>query len=89
MEPWRYNLTVKRKSLNYLSQPMTSNGQLPVILNRPHGGLAIPSEVESRLAITNVALYNDCDLCVDQLFDFDQVESSHSSLEHKEQNDLR
>ncbi len=43
---------------------------LPVILSCPHGGLEVPPQVADRLAVDMVALYNDCDLWVDQLFDF-------------------
>ncbi|MBV7335865.1 N-formylglutamate amidohydrolase [Chloroflexi bacterium TSY] len=68
---------------------MNSNGQLPVILSRPHGGLSVPSEVEARLAVTDVALYNDCDLWVDQLFDFDQSKYDRSSDLHTKQNDAK
>jgi len=44
---------------------------LPVILSRPHGGLDTPPEIVDDLAIDQTDLYNDCDLRVDQLFDFD------------------
>ncbi|MEM7128812.1 MAG: N-formylglutamate amidohydrolase [Chloroflexota bacterium] len=44
---------------------------LPIILSRPHGGLSIPVEIQDRLAIDETALYNDCDLWIDKLFDFD------------------
>lgn len=50
---------------------MTDAGPIPVILSRPHGGLQIPPEIVDCLAIDQVALYNDCDLWVDQLFDFE------------------
>ncbi len=45
---------------------------LPIILSRPHGGLAVPPEVETKLAIDQVDLYNDCDLWVDD----------HSNFQH-------
>ena len=48
---------------------------LPVILSRPHGGMQTPSEIAHNLAITKQDLYNDCDLWVDELYDF-----SHSDL---------
>lgn len=43
---------------------------LPIILSRPHGGLDTPPEIVDCLAIDQLALYNDCDLWIDQLFDF-------------------
>lgn len=43
---------------------------LPIILSLPHGGLAVPDEVQGRLAINATTIYNECDLWVDQLFDF-------------------
>ena len=47
------------------------NPPLPVVQSIPHGGLSVPDEVAGRLAIHNVTIYNECDLWVDQLFDFD------------------
>ena len=43
---------------------------MPVILSCPHGGLDIPPEVRNLLAIDDTVIYNECDLWVDQLFDF-------------------
>lgn len=43
---------------------------LPVIISRPHGGLEVPHEVQKNLAIEQISLYNDCDLWLDQLYDF-------------------
>ena len=43
---------------------------LPVLLSLPHGGLDVPEEVASRLAIDATTIYNECDLWVDDLFDF-------------------
>ena len=43
---------------------------LPIIQSLPHGGLSVPAEVVGRLAISETTLYNECDLWVDQLFDF-------------------
>lgn len=43
----------------------------PVVQSLPHGGLKTPPEIASRLAIREVTIYNECDLWVDQLFDFD------------------
>jgi len=48
---------------------MTSR-PLPVILSLPHGGLATPAEVVANLAIDATTIYNECDLWVDQLYDF-------------------
>ena len=50
----------------------------PIILSRPHGGLGVPPEIEGLLAINDISLYNECDLWIDQLFDF-----SHSDLYKK------
>ncbi len=47
-----------------------SQTPLPIIQSIPHGGLATPPEVVDRLAIGPTALYNDCDLWADQLYDF-------------------
>lgn len=47
---------------------------LPVVQSIPHGGLAVPDEVAGRLSITEVTIYNECDLWVDQLFDFDHAD---------------
>ncbi len=44
---------------------------LPVVQSIPHGGLETPPEVADQLAITDVTMYNECDLWVDDLFDFD------------------
>ena len=49
---------------------------LPIILSRPHGGLSTPEEVESKLAIDQIDLYNDCDLWVDDHFDFQHPDLS-------------
>ena len=43
---------------------------LPIIVSLPHGGLDLPGEVQGRLAINATTVYNECDLWVDQLFDF-------------------
>lgn len=47
---------------------------LPIIQSCPHGGLAVPKEVADRLAIDATTIYNECDLWVDQLFDFGNVD---------------
>lgn len=46
------------------------SARLPVLLSLPHGGLAVPPEVAARLAIDETVIYNECDLWVDELFDF-------------------
>lgn len=51
---------------------------LPVILSRPHGGLQVPPEVIQNLAIDQTALYNDCDLWLDQLYDFSTNDDANS-----------
>ena len=47
-----------------------NSGPVPVVLSCPHGGLAIPPEVSELLAIDETAIYNECDLWVEQLYDF-------------------
>ncbi len=47
-----------------------SAGPLPIVLSCPHGGLDIPPEIISLLAVDETAIYNECDLWADQLFDF-------------------
>lgn len=42
---------------------------LPIVQSIPHAGLGIPPEVADRLAISERAIYNECDLWADQLFD--------------------
>lgn len=49
---------------------------LPVIISRPHGGLDTPEEVRNNLAIGPLALYNDCDLWLDQLYDFNHYSNN-------------
>ena len=49
---------------------MGEEAALPLIVSLPHGGLDLPSEVQGRLAIDATTIYNECDLWVDQLFDF-------------------
>ena len=48
---------------------MTSSRPLPVVLSIPHAGLAVPPELDGLLALDARALYNECDLWADQLFD--------------------
>jgi N-formylglutamate deformylase len=43
---------------------------LPVILSIPHAGLAAPPPVRDRMEIDERAIYNECDLWADQLYDF-------------------
>jgi N-formylglutamate deformylase len=47
------------------------NVLLPILQSIPHGGLQTPPEMADRLAINDVTIYNECDLWVDQIFDFD------------------
>lgn len=44
--------------------------KLPIVQSIPHGGLGVPEEVAGNLAIDPVTIYNECDLWVEQLFDF-------------------
>lgn len=60
---------------------MMSVQPLPVILSRPHGGMQTPPEVAHNLAITKRDLYNDCDLWVDELYDFSHPDLAHSPSE--------
>lgn len=46
------------------------NGTLPIILSIPHGGLGVPPEIAGRLAVGERALYNECDLWAELLYDF-------------------
>lgn len=43
---------------------------LPVILSIPHGGFGVPDELAGRLAVTDTDIYNECDLWIEELFDF-------------------
>jgi N-formylglutamate amidohydrolase len=48
--------------------------KLPVAIVIPHAGLAIPPELDGRLALTPEQIFNEADAYVDQIFDFrDQV----------------
>jgi N-formylglutamate amidohydrolase len=47
-----------------------SQAPLPIIQSIPHSGLATPPEVADRLALKPAAIYNECDLWADQLYDF-------------------
>jgi N-formylglutamate deformylase len=42
----------------------------PIVQSIPHGGLTVPPEVHGRLAISDVTIYNECDLWADQIYDF-------------------
>jgi len=55
---------------------MTSRS-LPLILSLPHGGLASPPEVTTNLAVDETTIYNECDLWVDQLYDFNHADVAH------------
>lgn len=56
--------------------------RMPLILSRPHGGLAVPPEIRSRVIIDQAAVYNDCDLWVDELFDFSHPDLWPSASRH-------
>ena len=59
---------------------------LPVIISRPHGGLETPAEVQDNLAINQIALYNDCDLWLDELYDFGPKPNSQDSCNAADKN---
>ncbi len=44
---------------------------LPIIFSLPHGGLTVPEELQGRLAINDKDIFNECDLWIDDLFEFD------------------
>jgi formiminoglutamase len=44
--------------------------RLPIALVMPHGGLAVPPELDGRIALTPTQIFNEADLYVEQLFDF-------------------
>jgi len=56
------------------AQQQQPQSPLPIILSLPHGGLVAPDAVQGQLAITATTIYNECDLWVDQLFDFAQAD---------------
>jgi len=43
---------------------------LPILQSIPHAGLQAPEEYRSLLALDETAIYNECDLWVDQIYDF-------------------
>jgi N-formylglutamate amidohydrolase len=43
---------------------------LPIVQSIPHGGLQAPELLRELLALDETALYNECDLWVDQIYDF-------------------
>lgn len=49
---------------------MPATARLPIVQSIPHGGLDAPPEVGSRLALSDIAIYNECDLWVDDLYNF-------------------
>lgn len=49
---------------------------LPFVQSIPHAGLDRPPELDGRLLLDDVAVYNECDLWADKLFDF-----AHPDLE--------
>ncbi len=47
-----------------------SPNPLPIVQSCPHAGLGVPPEIQDKLAISSVDLYNDCDLWADLHYDF-------------------
>jgi N-formylglutamate deformylase len=47
---------------------MTNRYPLAIIL--PHGGLAVPPELNGRIALTPEQLFNEADAYVDEIFDY-------------------
>lgn len=43
---------------------------LPIVQSCPHSGLGVPAEIKQDLAISEIDLYNDCDLWADLHYDF-------------------
>ena len=52
---------------------------LPVILSIPHGGFDVPDELDGRLAISECDIYNECDLWIGNLFDFEGLSAGEAS----------
>jgi N-formylglutamate deformylase len=44
--------------------------RLPIAIIVPHGGLAIPPELEGRVALTPEQIFNEADSYVDEIFDY-------------------
>ncbi len=44
--------------------------KLPIAIISPHGGLAIPNEVNGRIALTPEQIFNEADVYVDDIFNF-------------------
>lgn len=44
--------------------------KLPIAIIIPHGGLAIPPELEGRIALTPEQIFNEADAYVDDIFDY-------------------
>jgi formiminoglutamase len=44
--------------------------KLPIAIVIPHAGLAIPPEVEGRIALTSEQIFNEADIYAEQIFDF-------------------
>jgi N-formylglutamate amidohydrolase len=52
--------------------------KLPIAIILPHASLAVPSELEERLALTEADIFNEADVYTDLLFDFrDRVAQWH------------
>jgi N-formylglutamate amidohydrolase len=44
--------------------------KLPIAIVIPHAGLAVPPEVNGRIALTSEQIFNEADVYADQIFDF-------------------
>lgn len=59
-----------------------ATNSLPVILSFPHGAFGVPEEFASNLSITETDIYNECDLWIEELFDFKDAGPNALSPNH-------
>ncbi len=60
-----------RQLNNNRKNEAVTNQPLPIIFSIPHGGLEIPPELEGNLAVSDIDLFNDCDLWIDDICKID------------------